>query len=136
VPARQGEEIHASSGLNATLSTQLVCPRKLWIFSVTASQTLTVASVLPQASSRLSGLNARLSTPPVESRSSPCGFHVSVSQNLMVQSEPAPEARSFPSGRKATQVTTPVWARGSCLMPKPVAKSQTLTDSSALDVAA
>src|SRR5262249_28308517 len=50
VPSKLAEAIHCPSGLKATLLTQLVWPCRLWISFVNASQTFTVASVLPQAS--------------------------------------------------------------------------------------
>src|SRR5437879_4470566 len=54
LPSRLAEAIHSPSGLNATLSTQLLWPRRVRISLVAILQTFTVPSVLPQASTRSS----------------------------------------------------------------------------------
>ena len=67
VPSRLAEAIHLPSGLKATAWTQLVWPRRTWVSVPGPSQTLTVLSVLPQASRRLSRPNATHWTAPVGS---------------------------------------------------------------------
>src|SRR5579871_1118472 len=107
VPSRLAEAIHSPSGLNATLSTQLVWPWRVRISLVAASHLVTiftVESVLPQAITRSSwGWNATLCTAPVESGSSPRSFQVLASQTRTIRSA-LPEARSRPSPLNATDV--------------------------------
>src|SRR5262249_2568639 len=71
VPSALAEAMCWPSGVHATLSTQPVWPRSVWSRGVPASirpslrsQTLTVESVLPQTTRRLSGLKATLCMPP------------------------------------------------------------------------
>src|SRR5439155_23068280 len=77
VPSRLSEAIHSPSGLNATLSTQLVRPWKVRISSVPPFQTFTAAPVPPQASTWSSlGWNDTLCTAPVGSGSVYSSCHV------------------------------------------------------------
>src|SRR5207244_3100036 len=105
VPSRLAEAIHWPSGLKATAWTQLVWPRRTWVSVPGPSQTLTVLSVLPQASRRRSRPNAtHWAAAPVESCRSWRSFQVSVSQTLTVRSQLA-EASAFPSRLNATLAT-------------------------------
>ena len=102
VPSRLAEAIHLPSGLKATAWTQLVWPRRTWVSVPGPSQTLTVPSVLPQASRRRSRPNAtHWAAAPVGSCRSWRSFQVAVSQTLTVRSQLA-EASSLPSRLNAT----------------------------------
>ena len=101
VPSKLAEAIHWPSGLKAKPMTQLVWPRKTWVSVPGPSQTLTVLSVLPQASRRRSGPNATHWAAPAGSGRSWTRFQVRVSQTLMVRSQLA-EASSSPSRLNAT----------------------------------
>ena len=100
VPAGGGEQLPSSE--KATELTKAVCPFRVRISRpLSTSQSLTVVSALPEASTFPSGENATELTQfvcPLRVRSS---RPVVTSQSLIVASA-LPEASTFPSGEKAT----------------------------------
>src|SRR5262245_52433365 len=126
VPSSLAEAMRLPSGLNATLSTQPVCPLRVSASNpIRASHTFTVLSSLPDTMRVPSAENATLVTPPVCPLMVSSSCPVCASHTFTVWSQ-LPEAIRLPSAENATLWTVLVcpWRVRTCC---PVWTSHTLT---------